>query len=84
MRIDMGLLELSALGMLTVISLWLAYLNYKILKVSEQILIITNNLNQETINIRSLTQELVYNTGLPDDFSLPLDAPNSATAQLRI
>lgn len=80
----MGLLELSALGMLTVISLWLAYLNYKILKVSEQILIITNNLNQETINIRSLTQELVYNTGLPDDFSLPLDAPNSATAQLRI
>ena len=80
----MGLLELSAVGMLTVISLWLAYLNYKILKVSEQILIITNNLNQETINIRSLTQELVYNTGLPDDFSLPLDAPNSATAQLRI
>ena len=80
----MGLLELSALGMLTVISLWLAYLNYKILKVSEQILIITNKLNQETINIRSLTQELVYNTGLPDDFSLPLDAPHSATAQLRI
>ena len=80
----MGLLELSALGMLTVISLWLAYLNYKILKVSEQILIITNNLNQETINIRSLTQELVYNTGLPDDFSLPLDAQNSASALLRI
>ena len=67
----MNPLEISLLSMLTIVSIWLAYLNYKILKVSIDILHITKNLNKETIEICILTRDIVANTSLPDEWQMP-------------
>ena len=67
----MSLLEISLLSMLTIVSLWLAYLNYKILKVSKDILNITYNLNKEPSKICYLTERMVENTSMPDEWRVP-------------
>ena len=56
----MSLLEILILSSLLLVSGWLGYLNYRILKISEDILKVTNNLD-------SLTQAIVANTSMPPD-----------------
>ena len=56
----MSLLEILILSSLLLVSGWLGYLNYRILKISEDILKVTHNLD-------SLTQAIVANTSMPPD-----------------
>ena len=56
----MSLLEILILSSLLLVSGWLGYLNYRILKISEDILKVTTNLH-------SLTQVIVTNTSMPPD-----------------
>ena len=56
----MSSLEILILSFLLVVSGWLGYLNYRILKISEDIL-------KVTINLDSLTQAIVANTSMPPD-----------------
>ena len=56
----MSLLEILILSSLLLVSGWLGYLNYRILKISEDILKVTTNLN-------TLTQAIVANTSMPPD-----------------
>ena len=56
----MSLLEILILSSLLLVSGWLGYLNYRILKISEDILKVTNNLD-------TLTQAIVANTSMPPD-----------------
>ena len=56
----MSPLEILILSSLLLVSGWLVYLNYRILKISEDIL-------KVTINLNSLTQAIVANTSMPPD-----------------
>jgi len=56
----MNPLEILILSSLLLVSGWLGYLNYRILKISEDIL-------KVTINLDSLTQAIVANTSMPPD-----------------
>jgi hypothetical protein len=56
----MNPLEILILSSLLLVSGWLGYLNYRILKISEDIL-------KVTINLDSLTQAIVTNTSMPPD-----------------
>ncbi len=56
----MSLLEILILSSLLLVSGWLGYLNYRILKISEDILKVTTNLD-------TLTQAIVANTSMPPD-----------------
>ena len=56
----MSPLEILILSSLLLVSGWLGYLNYRILKISEDILKVTNNLD-------TLTQAIVANTSMPPD-----------------
>ena len=56
----MNPLEILILSSLLLVSGWLGYLNYRILKISEDIL-------KVTINLNSLTQAIVTNTSMPPD-----------------
>ena len=70
----MSLTELILLGGLFGVSLWLAYLNFLILRVTKDIYILTVVLKDSTLEIHSLTElmvdyldEMVKNTSLPPD-----------------
>lgn len=56
----MSPLEILILSSLLLVSGWLGYLNYRILKISEDILKVTTNLD-------TLTQAIVANTSMPPD-----------------
>lgn len=64
----MNLPELSIFILLLVISGWLGYLNYRILKISEDILNLTKNIDRVTTHMATLTTQIVANTSMPSDF----------------
>jgi len=55
----MGLAESALFGGLFVMSLWLGYLNYRILKVTQAIHKLTISLDDATADIHSLTNDMV-------------------------
>ena len=55
----MGLSELAILGGLFAVSLWLGFLNYKILRVTQDIHKLTISLDSATADIHSLTKDMV-------------------------
>ena len=55
----MGLTEPALFGGLVLISVWLGYLNYKILKVTQAIHKLTISLDNATAEIHSLTKDMV-------------------------
>ena len=55
----MGLTESALFGGLFVVSLWLGYLNYRILKVTQAIHKLTISLDDATADIHSLTNDMV-------------------------
>ena len=65
------IVEISLVGLLVLISLWLALINLSIFKITDELLTITVNLNRETETIRLLSQEIASNTGLPDEWRVP-------------
>ena len=65
----MHLIEILLISPLLIASIWLGYLNYRILKVTEEVLKVTHNLDRITMHVDALTQELVANTSMPSDFS---------------
>jgi len=71
----MNLLELLIFSPLLLVSIWLGYLNYRILKVTEEVLKVTHNLDKVTIHVDSLTEQVVANTSMPDDM-ITLTAPS--------
>jgi len=81
----MSLIEILILSPLLLVSGWLGYLNYRILKVTEEVLKVTYNLDRVTIHVDRLTEQVVANTSMPDDFD-SFDAtsqPPLATPQLQ-
>lgn len=65
------ILEISLVGVLVLISLWLALINLSIFKITDELLTITLNLNKETEEVRRLSQQIASNTGLPDEWQVP-------------
>ncbi|MAF24648.1 hypothetical protein CL634_03605 [bacterium] len=63
----MHLIEILLFSPLLVASIWLGYLNYRILKVTEEVLKVTHNLDKVTMHVDALTQQVVANTSIPDD-----------------
>ena len=61
------MLENSIFSVLIILSVWLGYLNYKLLRVSQDILLVTHSLNEYTITICMLTKAVVENTSMPSD-----------------
>ena len=72
----MHLIEILLFSPLLVASIWLGYLNYRILKVTEEVLKVTHNLDRVTMHVDALTQQVVDNTSFPSDLS-----SSDATAQ---
>jgi len=64
----MNLLEILIFSPLLLVSGWLGYLNYRILKVTEEVLKVTYNLDRVTLHVDMLTEKVVVNTSMPDDF----------------
>ena len=61
------MVENGIFSVLILLSIWLGYLNYRILKISKAILDVTYSLNLYTIEITHLTKDVVNNTSMPDD-----------------
>ena len=74
----MSPLEILIFSPLLLVSVWLGYLNYKILKVTEEVLKVTRNLDRITIHVDKLTKQIVVNTSMPDDMiTLTASSPHS-------
>ena len=71
----MSIAEILLLSPLLLVSGWLGYLNYRILKVTEEVLKVTHNLDRVTIHVDKLTQQVVANTSMPDEM-ITLTAPS--------
>ena len=65
----MHLIEILLFSPLLIASIWLGYLNYRILKVTEEVLKVTHNLDRVTLHVDALTQQVVDNTSFPSDMS---------------
>ena len=55
----MGLTELALFGGLVLVSVWLGYLNFRILQVTQKIHNLTISLDNATADIHTLTGEMV-------------------------
>ena len=55
----MGLTESALFGGLFVVSIWLGYLNYRILQITQDIHKLTISLDSATAEIHSLTKDIV-------------------------
>ena len=73
----MHLIEILLFSPLLVVSIWLGYLNYRILKVTEEVLKVTHNLDKVTMHVDALTQQVVANTSFPSDMSSSDVAPQA-------
>ena len=74
----MSLLETLIFSPLLLVSVWLGYLNYRILKVTEEVLRVTHNLDRVTMHVDKLTEQVVANTSMPDDMiTLTAASPHS-------
>jgi len=64
------LILLNSIGLFTLlfISLWLLYLNFRILKVTEQIHTLTAHIDQVSVDLCMLTERMVENTSLPPKY----------------
>ena len=58
----MSLVEILLLSPLLLVSMWIGYLSYRLLRVTEKIL-------EYTIHLDSLTQAIVANTSMPLDMA---------------
>ena len=65
----MSIAEILLLSPLLLVSGWLGYLNYRILKVTEEVLKVTHMLNKVTIHVDTLTKQIVTNTSMPAGMS---------------
>ena len=59
------LLNSISLFALFFVSMWLLYLNHRLLRVTEDILILTQHIDEVSIDLRDLTEKMVENTSLP-------------------
>jgi len=62
------LLNSTGLFALLFISVWLLYLNFRILKVTEQIHNLTFHIDQVSVDLCVLTERMVENTSLPSKY----------------
>ena len=64
------LLLLNSIGLFTLlfISVWLLYLNFRILKVTEHIHTLTAHIDQVSVDLCVLTERMVENTSLPPKY----------------
>ena len=64
------LLLLNSIGLFTLlfISVWLLYLNFRILKVTEHIYTLTAHIDQVSVDLCVLTERMVENTSLPSKY----------------
>lgn len=61
----MILLNSISLFALFFVSIWLLYLNHRILKVTEDIALLTKHIDVMSVELRDLTEQMVENTSLP-------------------
>ena len=64
------LVLLNSVGVfaLLFVSVWLLYLNFRILKVTEHIHNLTNHIDQVSVDLCILTERMVENTSLPSNY----------------
>ena len=60
------LLNSISLMALFFVSLWLLYLNHRILQVTKDIHTLTAHIDVVSVELRDLTQEMVYSLAMPD------------------
>ena len=61
------LLNSISLTALFFVSLWLLYLNYRLLQVTKDIHSLTEHIDLVSIELRDLTQEMVYSLAMPNN-----------------
>ena len=61
----MILLNSISLFALFFVSIWLLYLNHRILKVTEDIFLLTKHIDKVSVELCELTEKMVENTSLP-------------------
>ena len=61
------LLNSISLTALFFVSLWLLYLNYRLLQVTKDIHSLTEHIDLVSIELRDLTKEMVYSLAMPNN-----------------
>ena len=58
---------LNSIGLLALftVSLWLLYINHKLLKVTQDIEMLTKHIDEVSVDLCELTQQMVDNTSIP-------------------
>ena len=61
------MLILNSIGLLALftVSLWLLYINHKLLKVTQDIEMLTKHIDEVSVDLCELTQQMVDNTSIP-------------------
>ena len=61
------MLILNSIGLLAlfIVSLWLLYINHKLLRVTQDIEILTQHIDKVSVDLCDLTQQMVDNTSIP-------------------
>ena len=61
------MLILNSIGLLALflVSLWLLYINHKLLRVTQDIEILTQHIDKVSVDLCDLTQQMVDNTSIP-------------------
>ena len=61
------MLILNSIGLLALftVSLWLLYINHKLLKVTQDIEMLTKHIDEVSVDLCELTKQMVDNTSIP-------------------
>ena len=61
------MLILNSIGLLAlfIVSLWLLYINHKLLRVTQDIEMLTKHIDEVSMDLCDLTQQMVDNTSIP-------------------
>ena len=61
------MLILNSIGLLALflVSLWLLYINHKLLRVTQDIEMLTKHIDEVSMDLCDLTQQMVDNTSIP-------------------
>lgn len=61
------MLILNSIGLfaLFIVSLWLLYINHKLLKVTQEIEVFTRHIDELSVELCDMTEQMVENTSFP-------------------